>query len=249
MASEVAVTLCAAYPEVDVSVVHLILAEAGGDAGVAAAQLAVLAGESRPRCVALLCTSCLARCLHDTLWSKPASRRRARRTMKWRSRCSSHVRPWNSLRPRSLTTHHAQPLTFRHQGCWHSRSPRMRLSGLRRGRRRSGRQPSSRQAPPRRPGQACHAGRHSTPAGVATPQGRGRAPAWVAEGMLHHRQGRNTNLGAAAVVARLERQGRHTASLAARLGAGSRPGMLTGVSCRWRRLLRQPMAMCCCLRK
>ena len=60
MASEVAVTLCAAYPEVDVSVVHLILAEAGGDAGVAAAQLAVLAGESRPRCVALLCTSCLA---------------------------------------------------------------------------------------------------------------------------------------------------------------------------------------------
>ena len=93
MASEVAVTLCAAYPEVDVSVVHLILAEAGGDAGVAAAQLAVLAGESRPRCVALLCTSCLARCLHDTLWSKPASRRRARRTMKWRSRCSSHVRP------------------------------------------------------------------------------------------------------------------------------------------------------------
>jgi hypothetical protein len=49
MESEVVATLCAAYPEVDVSVVHLILAEAGGDAGEAAAQLAVLAGESRPR--------------------------------------------------------------------------------------------------------------------------------------------------------------------------------------------------------
>lgn len=72
MESEVAATLCAAYPEVDPSVVALVLAETGGDAGEAARQLAVLvsdthnqlAGEPRPRCGpkqpwALLCAALL----------------------------------------------------------------------------------------------------------------------------------------------------------------------------------------------
>jgi hypothetical protein len=41
----VAATLSAAYPEVDASIVSLILVEARGDAAEAARQLAVLAGE------------------------------------------------------------------------------------------------------------------------------------------------------------------------------------------------------------
>jgi hypothetical protein len=112
MESEVVATLCAAYPEVDVSVVHLILAEAGGDAGEAAAQLAVLAGESRPRSVACVMFHLPAALLTRRAVGQPSfqTARQEDDDMALalqQSRASSSVQYCYC----SLTTHHAQPPT------------------------------------------------------------------------------------------------------------------------------------------